>query len=332
MDRFCTNCGNKLPSGTQFCPYCGCQVDTDVYDYKTPEKEKPSVSRWIWIIPAAVVLLAGVLFFILSARSSEKQQAAQQSNAQAEVISGSASLIASPTPLQVQYPTNIPTNVPTAIPSPTPRPLPTATSTSAPAAIKNLSVGNEFYLGTYEQDNDLSNGKENIVWQVLKVENGRALAISKYGLDTKLFNDTYAAVTWETCSLRKWLNGEFYQNAFSDSEKAVILETTITNPSSSEYGTSGGNNTTDKVFLLTHSEAAAYFPTAAAGLCYPTQYAISKNVWLGDAGGTWWWLRSPGMDAMHYTFINASGYYQAKGWEVTYTQGAVRPVVWIKTQ
>ena len=331
MDRFCTNCGNKLPSGTQFCPYCGSRQDSGVYTYEEPQKEKSSARRWIWIIPVAVVLLAGVLFFVLSGRFPGKTQAVQQSSGQPEVSSGSAALIVSPTPLQVQYPTGIPTSVPTAIPSPTPRPLPTSTSTSEPAVIKNLSAGNEFYLGKYEQDNNLSNGQENIVWQVLKVENGRALAISKYGLDMKLFNDTYAAVTWETCSLRKWLNGEFYQNAFNDSEKSVILETTITNPSSSSYGTAGGNSTTDKVFLLTEAEASTYFSDKTARLCYPTEYAVARTAFVSKVGASWWWLRTPGMDSLHFSFIGGSGAFEPDGWEVTFPNGVVRPAVWIKT-
>ena len=226
------------------------------------------------------------------------------------------------------YGTNIPTGNPTATPSP----LPTAASASESVTLTNLNAGNEFYLGKYEQDNNLSNGQENIVWQVLKVENGRALAISKYGLDMKLFNDTYAAVTWETCSLRKWLNGEFYQNAFSDSEKSVILETTMSNPSSSTFGTAGGNSTTDKVFLLTEAEASTYFSNKTARLCYPTEYAVARTAFVSKVGASWWWLRSPGMDSLHFSFIGGSGDFEPEGWEVTYPNGVVRPVVWIKTQ
>ena len=207
-----------------------------------------------------------------------------------------------------------------------------AAGTSEYVAV-NLSVGDEFNFGKFEQDNDLTNGEEAITWQVLKVEDGRVLAISKYGLDMQLFNDTYEPVTWESCSLRKWLNGEFYENAFSDSEKAVIPEVPLSNPSNLQYGTDGGNDTTDNVFLLTQSEAAIYFPTATAGVCYPTEYAIGKGVWRSsDTGGSWWWLRTPGLDASHFAFVGGSGHVDSAGWEVNYPDGVVRPAVWIKTK
>ena len=258
------------------CPNDDCKQDSG----ETPQKAKSSVSRWVWIVTAVVLL--GVLLLVLSGRLSGITQAEQ------------------------------------------------AAGTSAYVAA-NLSVGDEFNLGKFEQDNDLTNGEEAITWQVLKVEDGQALAISKYGLDMQLFNDTYEPVTWESCSLRKWLNGEFYENAFSDSEKAVIPEVPLSNPSNLQYGTDGGNDTTDKVFLLTQSEAAAYFSDETARRCYPTEYAIGKGVWRSDTGGSWWWLRTPGLDANHFAFVNGSGHISSEGWEVNYPDGVVRPAVWIKT-
>ena len=232
---------------------------------------------------------------------------------------------------QIVRPTSAPTAtaIPTSIPTATLIP----TSTAEPAVAGNLRVGNEFYLGTFEQDNNLSNGKEPIVWQVLAVENGRVLVLSKYGLDMRLFNDTMTPVTWESCSLRKWLNGEFYQNAFSDAEKAVIMETTISNPSSPKYGTDGGNATTDKVFLLSEEEAKeTYFSDMASRVCYPTQYAIAKNAFISSIGGTWWWTRSPAMSRMHFTFVGGSGAIEPEGFEVTEDRGVARPAMWLRTR
>lgn len=230
---------------------------------------------------------------------------------------------------QIVRPTKAPTAIPTRVPTATPIP----TSTAVPAVAANLRVGNEFYLGKFEQDNDLSNGKENIVWQVLAVENGRVLVLSKYGLDMRLFNDIMTPVTWESCSLRKWLNGEFYQNAFSDSEKSVIMETTIPNPGSQKYGTDGGNSTTDKVFLLTEEEATTtYFSDKASRVCYPTKYAIGKNAFVSSIGGAWWWTRTPAMSRMHFVFVGGSGVMEPEGFEVTEDQGVVRPAMWIRTR
>lgn len=74
-------------------------------------------------------------------------------------------------------------------------------------------------FGKYEQDNNTSNGKEKIEWLVLEVKDGKALVISKYALDCKPYNTSSTNVTWETCSLRNWLNNDFINSAFSATEK-----------------------------------------------------------------------------------------------------------------
>ena len=48
-----------------------------------------------------------------------------------------------------------------------------------------------------------------IEWQVLDVQDNKALLISKFGLDVQPYNNTKAKVTWDTCSLRSWLNKDF---------------------------------------------------------------------------------------------------------------------------
>lgn len=94
--------------------------------------------------------------------------------------------------------------------------------------IKNAKVGDIVYFGTYEQDNDTSNGKENIEWRVLAKENSRVLVISDKALDRQPYNSSYTEeVTWENCSLRKWLNGTFLNKAFSTEEQAQIQNTTV---------------------------------------------------------------------------------------------------------
>ena len=70
-------------------------------------------------------------------------------------------------------------------------------------------VGHYVSFGKYEQDNNTSNGKEKIEWLVLEVKDGKALVISKYALDCKPYNTSSTNVTWETCSLRNWLNNDF---------------------------------------------------------------------------------------------------------------------------
>lgn len=76
-------------------------------------------------------------------------------------------------------------------------------ATTAPVLqLNDYSVGNTVVLGQYEQDNNTSNGTEPIEWDVLAVENGKALLLSKHMLERKLYHDSLEEVTWETCSLR----------------------------------------------------------------------------------------------------------------------------------
>ncbi len=85
--------------------------------------------------------------------------------------------------------------------------------------------GDEFTLGKYEQDNNFENGAEDIEWvvvnnDVVNNENDMILAVSKYCLDNKAYNESesYASTDWEHCSLRQWLNDDFI------CENPVIVE------------------------------------------------------------------------------------------------------------
>ena len=141
---------------------------------------------------------------------------------------------------------------------------------AAPAA------GDMILFGRYEQDNNLDNGTEPIEWLVLDVsEDGKqALLISKYGLDVKQYNTSYEKKTWETCSLRTWLNTDtteeksFLSTAFTEDEQKKILTTAVDNSSSQGFdwttegastNPSGGNDTQDRIFLLSYAEANTYF-------------------------------------------------------------------------
>ncbi len=114
--------------------------------------------------------------------------------------------------------------------------------------LKIAKVGDYVAFGAYEQDNNTSNGKEDIEWLVLEVKDGKALVISKYALDRKPYNASYTDVTWETCTLRKWLNKEFINAAFSADEKAMIPTVTVPADKNPDYSTNPGNATQDQVF------------------------------------------------------------------------------------
>ena len=68
------------------------------------------------------------------------------------------------------------------------------------------------------------------------------------------YNDQRADVTWETCSLRTYLNDSFY-NEFNTKEKEAIIKKECVNKGNERTGISGGNNTEDYVYILSYDEA-----------------------------------------------------------------------------
>ena len=220
--------------------------------------------------------------------------------------------------------------------------------------IKNINVGDTYTFGSYEQDNNTSNGKEEIEWQILEIQDNKILLISKYALDCQKYNSENTDVTWETCTLRSWLNSTFLSNAFSESEKSMIADTKVTAEENSNYSTNPGNDTTDKIFLLSINEVNKYFTTDESRKCVPTAYAIEQGAFpdddekSGGKGNCMWWLRSPGYSQDYASFVDFDGsvdfghcYFVDGTWddddtdfndeEWTDWQGfvGVRPALWI---
>ena len=208
--------------------------------------------------------------------------------------------------------------------------------------LKNANVGSYVTFGAYEQDNNNSNGKEDVEWLVLAKEGNKVLVISKYALDCQQYNTSDTNVTWETCSLRKWLNGTFINNAFSAEEQAMIPTVTVSDDKEPDYSTDPGNATQDKVFLLSIAEAYQYFTSDETRKCAPTDYAIAQGAlgeYIGDsykAGGraAWWWWLLVHVNYNHTAGVNSSGDVR---WGGVYGGGlnvdsdvvAVRPALWI---
>ena len=192
----------------------------------------------------------------------------------------------------------------------------------------NVKTGNQIKFGRYEQDNDFANGPEPIEWRVLEVSNGSALAVSEYALDARAYNKEWVSVTWETCTLRKWLNGEFYDTAFNEDEKARIALTEVENADNPRYGTDGGADTEDHVYLLSLGEAEKYFEDDEDRRVIPTEYAVAKNVYVNSNLGTvWWWLRSPGGTHLSAAGVNSDGSLFDLGYIVDSGRYAVRPAL-----
>ncbi len=195
--------------------------------------------------------------------------------------------------------------------------------------LSNASVGSTVFFGSYEQDNNTANGKEDIEWIVLSKEGNKVLVISKYALDCQNYNSTHTDVTWETCSLRKWLNGTFLSAAFSSAEQNSIISSTVTADKNPKYSTLPGKNTTDKVFLLSITEANKYFSSDNARQCQGTAYCYAQGAYKGSNGNRWWWLRSPGLDSSRAADVDYVGSVSHLGYGVDCGRGAVRPALWI---
>lgn len=142
-------------------------------------------------------------------------------------------------------------------------------------------------------------------WLVLKREKGRMLLLMKDVLEPgEQYHEEIRAITWEKCTLRKWLNEDFY-NTFTPEEQARILETHLKNPGNKKYGTKGGKDTDDKIFLLSLDEAKEY---------------MTKDKRVADAG--WWWLRSPGSDQITAAGVDSDGSLDTDGGIVFYGGGS----------
>ena len=195
--------------------------------------------------------------------------------------------------------------------------------------LKIAKAGDYVFFGAYEQDNNTSNGKEDVEWLVLEVKDGKALVISKYALDCKPYNTSYTDVTWETCTLRKWLSNDFLGSAFSTEEKAMIPTVAVSADKNPDYSTNPGNATQDQVFLLSITEFNKYFSSDSARQCKPTDYAVANGAWESDSGNCWWWLRSPGFDQNSAASVISGGGVREYGYDVFDGGDAVRPALWI---
>lgn len=202
--------------------------------------------------------------------------------------------------------------------------------------LTKATVGSIIPFGSYEQDNNTVNGKEDIEWLVLAKEGNRALVISKYALDCQNYHNSYTSVTWETCSLRTWLNEDFINAAFSSEEQAMIQNTTVTVDDNLAYNTPPGNNTTDKVFLLSITEVEKYFNSDDERQCQGTAYCNVQGASKDQNGNCWWWLRSPGHSSSYAAYVYCGGGISLHGKGIagwaSGTFGTVRPALWINLE
>lgn len=208
-----------------------------------------------------------------------------------------------------------------------------------------FAVGNYVTFGEYPQTT-AGEDMTPIEWLVLARDGNKALLISRYGLDAQKYNTINTGVTWEKCTLRTWLNNAFYNKAFNSAEQTAILITNVDNSKNqcySGWSTSGGNNTQDKVFLLSYAEANKYFgvpygnSSNTKSRVAQTAYAIAHGTWASSSNKTadgtdagWWWLRSPGNYQDFAAVVDTDG--SLRNITVNYVSGSVRPALWVNIE
>jgi len=180
-------------------------------------------------------------------------------------------------------------------------------------------------------------------WRVLKVTDGKALLLSENVLEIRIYHDlpmNDLCITWRDCGMRQYLNGAFYDSVFTAEEKARIIETVVVNNNNEWFGTPGGENTVDKIFLLSNVEVARYFgdsgqlgnrPAWGTGWKYEIDDEYNSARIARDSAGTAasWWLRSPGSASHLATHVGPGGHVFVDGSYVGADKGGMRPALWI---
>lgn len=177
-------------------------------------------------------------------------------------------------------------------------------------------------------------------WRVLDVQDDKALLITEDSIEQHRYHDKGGNVTWETCTLREYLNGAFYES-FSEVDRKEIALTRNENPDNTwgrtngrPFNTPGGNPTEDYIFLLSVADVLQYFPN----LELHKDRAGNERDYRADErlvaklnnSEHWWWLRSPGMFSNYATTVDFDGRLFLRGLIVNNYEGGVRPALWVK--
>lgn len=134
---------------------------------------------------------------------------------------------------------------------------PTADSLKNPSVSNNLSTWDCVYFGSYYQSDATGKKKDPIKWRVLSLDGKVATVLADSVLDVRQYvesDDSQKEATWETSSLRMWLNDGFLKTAFSEEEQNGILSTTVSTANNKSYGSVGGNDTEDKVYIPSYAD------------------------------------------------------------------------------
>jgi hypothetical protein len=175
-------------------------------------------------------------------------------------------------------------------------------------------------------------------WRALEMRDGMVLMITNTAIENnKMYHEANMDITWEHSDIRQYLNNEFY-NGFTPNEKARIADTLVQNNDNPWYGTWGGNDTIDKVFLLSIEEVVRYFGDSGQLWSRPWEHdwiindefnwsRITGHI-FNPGGASYWWLRSPGYNSQFAAFVDFEGQIWVSG-NVTESYESIRPALWV---
>lgn len=197
----------------------------------------------------------------------------------------------------------------------------------------NARPGETFSFGRYEQNEEV-NGVEPIEWIVLEKEDSRMLVVTKYGLTAQPYSVSGKYTTWDSSSIRTWLEDEFYTYAFSEDEKRYIAQTTNVADDDTDAKSYQGYDTSDHTFLLSVTEYNEHFKnnpsvSSADRYCEPVPNASNVVEKINNPRYCWWWLRTTVNQGKTAYSINCDGTTNYGTREVHWKQGAIRPAMWI---
>ena len=194
-------------------------------------------------------------------------------------------------------------------------------------ALSKARPGDIVRFGRYPQTK--GSHMEPIEWRVLKREGSRLLAVSTLCLDKAPYHNTPDKIDWEHCHLRRWLNGPFWQLAFTPEEQEMIPEVVLDPEPNGKYKTAYANPTRDRVFVLSAGEAASLFASDADRVGRTTAYHQVQGYYFGGKINCWW-LRTPGVDMEFAALVGNSGSIGTYGYQVDNNEYAARPALWIE--
>ncbi len=201
-----------------------------------------------------------------------------------------------------------------------------------------MNIGSTIHFGGY-------------LWKVLDIKKRQTLIITDQIIEQRDYRNKKEPVTWETSEIRHYLNNDFIEK-LPLNDRNRIISTKNRNADNPWYGCHGGDDTVDKIFLLSLDEVVRlYFGNSSRLLDYPKP---NQRYWFDRKDGNnekrkalfmesnwWWWTRSPGKNNGVAVYVHGDGNIGIQGNGISKTsfntlhyftksnKGGLRPAMWI---